>query len=93
MKYKSTLKKELTKTINKYLIITRVKRSISARIISTLITVLIVWFITGNPFMGLSIGGVDMVIKLIVYYIHESIWEKKITKDIRKIKSKFYKNE
>jgi len=93
VRYKSNNKKKLRKKINKYLTITRIKRAISARLISTLITVLIVWWATGNPFMGLSIGGADMLIKLMVYYIHETIWEKKITKEIKKIKNKFYKNE
>ncbi len=72
--------------IKRYLMITRIKRAISARIISIVVTSLIGWAITGNPLIGLSIGAVDAIIKICIYYTHETIWEKKITKEIKKIK-------
>ena len=73
------------------LTITRVKRAISARVISTLVTVLVGWLVTGNPYIALSIGAVDTIIKLFLYYVHETLWEKKMTKDIKKIKNKYNK--
>ncbi len=72
--------------IKRYLVVTRIKRAISTRVISVIITSLIAWGITGNPFIGISIGAVDSVIKICVYYTHESIWEKKMSQDIKKIK-------
>lgn len=75
--------------IRKYLKFTRIKRAISSRIISTIITIFVSWAVTGDPLLGLGIGAIDTLIKLFTYYIHESLWEKKITKDIRKIKKKF----
>ena len=80
--------KNRKKKINRYLRIARIKRSISSRFISTIITTIVGWLVTGDPLVGLSIGAFDTFIKLITYYIHESLWEKKITKDIRKIKKK-----
>ena len=75
--------------INRYLTITRIKRAMSARVISVIVTTLVGWALTGNPYIGLSIGGVDMLIKLGLYYLHETIWEKKMTKDIRNIKKEY----
>lgn len=85
--------KERKKEIYKYLRITRIKRAITSRLISTIITTIIGWLVTGDPFVGLSIGAVDTLIKLFTYYIHEGWWERKISKDIRKIKYKFKKEE
>ena len=85
--------KKRRQKIKRYLTVTRVKRAISARIISVIVTSLVGWAVTGNPYIGLSIGAADMVIKLGLYYIHESLWEKKMTKDIKKIKKKYTKNE
>ena len=85
--------KKRRQKIKRYLTVTRVKRAISARIISVIVTSLVGWAVTGNPYIGLSIGAADMVIKLGLYYIHETLWEKKMTKDIKKIKKKYNKKE
>lgn len=85
--------KERKKEIYKYLRITRIKRAISSRVISTIITTIIGWLVTGDPFIGLSIGAFDTLIKLVTYYVHEGWWERKMSKDIRKIKDKFKRKE
>jgi len=72
--------------IKKYLIITRIKRAITSRIISLIITFFVGWLLTGDITAGLLISSVDTVFKLIMYYIHETIWEKKIRKDIKTLK-------
>jgi len=72
--------------IQRYLIITRIKRACSARVISLIVTSLVGWLITGNPLIGLSIGTIDLLVKLGLYYAHETIWEKKMSRDIKKIK-------
>lgn len=51
-------------------------KTVSWRILGTLDTILIGWFISGDPFMGLSIGAVEIVTKMILYYFHERIWYK-----------------
>ena len=83
--------KQRREKIKKYLTVTRIKRAISARVISTLVTVLVGWLVNGNPYIALSIGAVDTIVKLFLYYTHETLWEKKMTKDIKKIKKKYKK--
>ena len=78
--------------IKKYLIWTRVKRACTARITSLIVTSLVGWAITGNPLIGLSIGAMDLIIKLFLYYGHETIWERKMTKDIKQIKLDYEDN-
>jgi uncharacterized membrane protein len=75
--------------IKRYLIWARVKRAVTARVVSLVVTSLVGWVITGNPLIGLSIGAVDLIIKLFLYYGHETIWEKKMTKDIKQIKLEY----
>ena len=77
--------------IQRYLMITRIKRAFTARAISLLITISIGWFLTGDFQLGLSIGAIDTVIKLFIYYSHESIWETKMAKDIKRIKKNYIK--
>ena len=49
-------------------------KAISWRIVGTLDTILISWFITGKITMALSIGLVEVVTKMILYFFHERIW-------------------
>ena len=48
--------------------------------------------ITGNPLVGLSIGAADLIIKLFLYYGHETVWEKKMARDIKQIKLEYDEN-
>jgi len=75
--------------IKRYLIWTRVKRACTARIASLIVTSLVGWAITGNPLIGLSIGAMDLIIKMFLYYGHETIWERKMAKDIKQIKLEY----
>ena len=34
------------------------------------------WLFSGNPFTGLKIGLVEVISKLILYYLHEKLWYK-----------------
>ena len=79
--------------IKRYLVITRIKRAFSARFISLIVTILVGWLVTGNPIIGLTIGAVDTLIKLGLYYTHETMWEKKMTKDIKEIKTNYVDTE
>ena len=44
------------------------------RIIGTLDTFLLSWFITNNALTGLQIGVAEVVTKMILYYFHERSW-------------------
>ena len=46
------------------------------RIIATLTTTIIAWLVTGDPMIGLKVGGIEFVIKMLLYYIHEKAWYK-----------------
>jgi len=51
-------------------------KTITWRIIGTLDTMLIAWIISGDPMIGISIGGVELFTKMILYYLHERVWYK-----------------
>jgi uncharacterized membrane protein len=51
-------------------------KTITWRIVGTIDTILLSYFITGNIGTGLKIGGVELVTKMILYYLHERIWYK-----------------
>ena len=51
-------------------------KTISWRIVGTLDTMALGWFLTGDPLLGLKIGGLELITKFILYYIHERIWLK-----------------
>ena len=51
-------------------------KTISWRIIGTLDTMILSWIITGNWKVGIAIGGVEVVTKMILYYLHERAWYK-----------------
>ena len=53
-----------------------VAKTITWRIVGTLDTMIVGWFITGNPITGLKIGGIELITKMILYYFHERIWFK-----------------
>lgn len=49
-------------------------KTFSWRTIGTLDTILFGWVITGNPFVGLKIGGIETVSKMLLYFGHEKLW-------------------
>ncbi|WP_026956338.1 DUF2061 domain-containing protein [Algoriphagus vanfongensis] len=50
-------------------------KSISWRIVGTIDTIVISYFITGKLTMALSIGSVEVFSKILLYYLHERAWE------------------
>jgi uncharacterized membrane protein len=46
------------------------------RILGTLDTICIAWWLSGDPKMGLAIGLADIIPKMILYYLHERIWHR-----------------
>ena len=51
-----------------------IAKSISWRIVGTLDTILISWFVTGTLKMAFSIGMIELVTKMALYFFHERIW-------------------
>lgn len=51
-------------------------KSMSWRIIGTLDTILISYFITGEMSFALSIGGIELLTKMMLYVTHERLWNK-----------------
>lgn len=49
-------------------------KSISWRIVGTIDTMLISYFITGRITVALSIGSVEVLTKTVLYYFHERLW-------------------
>ena len=49
-------------------------KTISWRAIGTLDTIMLSWFITGNPLTGLKIGLAEVFTKMVLYYLHERVW-------------------
>ena len=49
-------------------------KSISWRVIGTLDTIIISWIITGTLSLAFSIGVVELVTKMVLYFFHERIW-------------------
>ena len=51
-----------------------IAKSISWRTIGTLDTILISWIITGTLSLAFSIGLVELVTKMVLYFSHERLW-------------------
>lgn len=51
-----------------------VGKAISWRFIGTLDTIILSSLITGSINMGMSIGGIELVTKIVLYYLHERAW-------------------
>jgi len=49
-------------------------KTLSWRVIGTLDTIVLSWIITGNPMTGLKIGIVEVITKMVLYYLHERTW-------------------
>lgn len=51
-------------------------KTVTWRFVGTMDTMLLGWFISGSAEVGLSIGGLELVTKMGLYYLHERIWYK-----------------
>ena len=46
------------------------------RITATLTTIIIAYFIIGDVEAALAIGGIEFFAKMVIYYLHERIWNR-----------------
>ena len=53
-----------------------IAKTISWRIVGTIDTVIISGLITGSWGAGLAIGGVEVISKMALYFLHERMWYK-----------------
>ena len=53
-----------------------IAKTITWRLIGTIDTILLSWLISGDPLIGLSIGGFEVITKMTLYYFHERMWYK-----------------
>jgi len=51
-------------------------KTISWRVIGTIATIVISYLITGTLALAFSIGFVELISKLILYFFHERAWNK-----------------
>lgn len=49
-------------------------KAITWRIVGTIDTMIIAGLLTGNWKIGVSIGGVEVITKMVLYYLHERFW-------------------
>ena len=53
-----------------------VVKAISWRTVGTIDTIIVSYFITGNLVMAASIGTIEVITKMALYYFHERAWNK-----------------
>ena len=53
-----------------------IAKTISWRIIGTIDTIILSGVITGSWTTGLTIGGVEVITKMVLYFFHERAWYK-----------------
>ena len=61
-----------------------IAKTISYRIISTLIGFLLMWWISGSIKVGAAFGVVELIYKPIQYFLHERFWYKFIKYGLKK---------
>jgi uncharacterized membrane protein len=61
-----------------------IAKTISYRVVSTLIGFLIMWAVSGSIKIGAAFGIAELVYKPLQYYIHERIWYRYIKYGLKK---------
>ena len=59
-----------------FLIKRHLAKTITWRIVGSIDTMLIGWLFSGNHLIGLSIGGTEVITKMVLYFVHERLWLK-----------------
>ena len=49
-------------------------KTMTWRVTASLTTFLIAWILTGDLLIGASIGSIEGIVKIFLYYYHERIW-------------------
>lgn len=51
-------------------------KTVSWRIVGTIDTMIIAYILTGEIGIAFSIGSVELFTKMVLYYVHERIWNR-----------------
>ena len=51
-------------------------KAITWRIVATTLSVILIYVVTGDLAISGIIGGLDVILKLVVYYAHERVWNR-----------------
>tara|TARA_B100000768_G_C11076616_1_gene288923 strand:- start:467 stop:673 length:207 start_codon:yes stop_codon:yes gene_type:complete len=51
-----------------------IAKTMTWRVTASLTTFLIAWILTGDLLIGASIGSIEAIAKVFLYYFHERIW-------------------
>jgi uncharacterized membrane protein len=51
-----------------------IAKTVTWRLVGSIDTMLLAWFISGNPFVGMQVGLAEVLTKMILYYFHERLW-------------------
>lgn len=61
-----------------------IAKTISYRVLSSLVGFMVVWNITGSIELGTTFSIVELIYKPIQYYIHERVWYRWIKYGLKK---------
>lgn len=53
-----------------------IAKTISWRIIGTIDTMILAGLISGDWKIGISVGGAEVLTKMVLYFLHERVWYK-----------------
>jgi uncharacterized membrane protein len=54
-----------------------IAKTITWRITGTLTTFTVGWIVSGSITIGIGIASIEFWAKLVLYYVHERLWDKK----------------
>ena len=49
-------------------------KTLTWRVTASLTTFIIAWILTGDLLIGVSIGSIEAIAKIFLYYFHERFW-------------------
>lgn len=53
-----------------------IAKAISWRIVATCTTIVLVFIYTGNLVVSTGVGVLELLSKIVIYYVHERIWNR-----------------
>lgn len=53
-----------------------IAKTVSWRILATLTTMSLVYIFIGDMTIAVSVGGIEVVLKMLVYFVHERVWDR-----------------
>ncbi len=51
-------------------------KALTWRVLATMVTILVVYFLTKKVTLALGAGFIDAAIKMFAYYVHERVWDR-----------------